>query len=456
MNQQAVPQDGSRMRQVDPHRLAWGVLLIAFAAFCLLCVAGVLAVDFFLFQSSVPMEPVLSLGRGTVGLTNLSSSLEQVGRNNAAISPGMVVSTDPQSQGTILFYDTTSDEVLLASVTLSNGSSATLRGATRPRFEWSRTQPVISLTDVIGELSVEVPETSSKEVMINVQTGAGTLVTLQGPGEYIVNANAEQVTVFNRQGEAVLIPQDRQMGHFVPVDGMGTLTYADNSFSQNAGYVDLLADSGFEHLRDGTGETGGPGWVCGSDPGDNPAGHHEFVWSDGMSVLRFFRGDGATSHGRTSCAQSFGQSGLDIQDSGFNYLSLSATLNIEYQSLSVCGFVDGSECPLMLRMDYIDANGDAQRWHHGLYAREAGPQSNYPLRCDTCLQDHDLVYGQAWYTYRSSNLLTLFNPDPAPASVVAIWFYASGHEFDVRVSNVSLIGAHLDLESEEANLQTIP
>jgi hypothetical protein len=173
------------------------------------------------------------------------------------------------------------------------------------------------------------------------------------------------------------------------------------------------------------------------------------VLTQGRNSLRFFRGDGATSHGRSSCVQSFGQSGLDVQDADFNYLSLNASLFIAGQSLQVCGF-DGSECPFTLRMDYIDAEGEAQNWYHGFYAREA---PNFPLRCSGCLFDHDQVNELAWYTYKSPNLLTLFSPEPPPARIVAIWIYASGHQFDVRVSDVALLTANLDLDSEDVSQQ---
>jgi hypothetical protein len=243
-----------------------------------------------------------------------------------------------------------------------------------------------------------------------------------------------------------LNPADRQqIGHFIPEDSMGKIDYATGEFTGARGYVELLADSDLDRLREGATDSGLPNWVCSNDPGDSPSGSFEFMLTAGVESLRMVRGDGATSHGRTSCVQSFGQTGLDIQAAGFNYLALNATLFIENQTLQVCGF-DGSECPITLRVDYIDAEGEAQNWHHGFYALEA---PNFPVRCSGCLHDHEQVNQQAWYDYRSPNLLTLFSPDPPPATIVAIWVYASGHEWDVRVSEVSLLAANLDLESEE-------
>ena len=54
---------------------------------------------------------------------------------------------------------------------------------------------------------------------------------------------------------------------------------------------------------------------------------------------------------------------------------------------------------------------------------------------------------------------TITNPDDpttlmevSPASIVGMMFYASGHQFDVRIEEMALIAAHLDnVEPATAN-----
>lgn len=450
-----------KTRWIEPHRLAWGVLLVSFAIFCVLAAAAIIGIDYFLFQSTIPIYATLSLGRGTVGVMEPANPIEQIGRNGTLLTSGMVVGTDPQSQGTIRFYDPQADNHLIATITLHNNSGLTLREASRPRFEWSRARHILDLTRVTGKLSVDIFDMTGRELFISIATQAGAIVNLEGEGSYIVNAAPDLLSLVNRSGIATLIPPDLKQGHSVPVDGLGIVRYTDNSVEQRPGFVDLLADSDFSILRaSGDGSTV-PVWVCGNDPGDNPAGLYEFIPIEGELPLRFLRANNATNHGRTSCVQSFGQAGADILTNGYNYLSLRATFFIEYQSLNACG-TDGSECPLMLRMDYLDANGDAQRWFHGFYAREAGDQDNYPLRCSTCLQDHDLINEKAWYTYESPNLLNLLTPVNAdgtmglpPRSIVGVWFYASGHQYDVRLKEVALLATKQE-PSEAAQPATTP
>jgi hypothetical protein len=428
------------IRQIDPHRLAWGVLLAAFAIFCTIAISAIVGINYFLFQSTVPIKSVLSLGRGTVGIMELANSIEQIGRNGDSLLAGTVISTDPQSQGTIQFFDPQAADDLVASVTLHNGSVLTLRQAARPRFEWSQTRHLIELGNVSGRLSVTVPSLPGRDVLVNIETGAGAIVNLEGGGRYMINASADQLSVINREGTATFIPPDLRQGHSIPPNRQGIIRYTDNTVEQKPGYVNLVRDSSFQTLNGGSLDQ--QSWVCGNDPSDNPAGSYDFVNMNGLMPLRFIRADNAITHGRTSCVQSFGQGGVDIRAANYNYLAVRATLNIQSQSLNACGS-DGSECPLMLRMDYIDNTGKGQRWFHGFYAREADPQSNYRQRCASCVQDHDLINQGAWYTYESPNLLTLLEETP-PVSIVSIWFYASGHQWDVRIGEVSLIGAQMD------------
>ncbi len=453
MNQEAVLSDNpslNKTRFTDPQRLAWGVLLLAFAIFCLIAVTVIVGIDYFLFQSTVPIRPVLNVGRSTVGLIEAGNSAEQVGRNGELLANGMMISTYPQSQGAVYFLDPEDGDQVVAVVTLHNNASATLRQASRPRFEWSRAQHVIDLDNVTGKLSIDIPAADHREVLVNVETRAGAIVNLQGAGQYSINATSNQLSVINHDGTVTLISPRRQQGYSIPQNGRGLVRYADNEVEQTFGLVNLLADRRFESLHNSPTES--QVWICNNDPGNSPRGQYEFILENGLDILRFIRADDATTPGRISCLQSFGQSGLNIAETGYNYLILRASMFIEYQSLDACGF-QGSECPLTLRIDYVDSEGDGQTWHHGFYAVEADPQANYPLRCSSCLQDHDLINSGAWFTYESPNLLTLLQRDPdplvpgdetRPASIVGVWFYASGHQYDVRVGEVSLLGGYLD------------
>src|SRR5690606_22123257 len=197
-------------------------------------------INYFLFQSTVPIKSVLSLGRGTVGIMELANSIEQIGRNGDSLLAGTVISTDPQSQGTIQFFDPQAADDLVASVTLHNGSVLTLRQAARPRFEWSQTRHLIELGNVSGRLSVTVPSLPGRDVLVNIETGAGAIVNLEGGGRYMINASADQLSVINREGTATFIPPDLRQGHSIPPNRQGIIRYTDNTVEQKPGYVNLV------------------------------------------------------------------------------------------------------------------------------------------------------------------------------------------------------------------------
>jgi hypothetical protein len=322
--------------------------------------------------------------------------------------------------------------------------------ASRPRFEWSRALHEIVLDNVIGEVSVDTKASNGQQIRIIAQTPAGAVVNINRNGRYEIEAASEQLRVFNTEGNAIIIPVDVQNGgRDIPVGGMGAVNYEDNSIEIQTGFVDLLNDANFEALSSGVVDPSSPAWSCSNAPSNDPPSNFDFLNMAGLDVLHFVRGDNAETHGWTFCVQSFGQNGIDVNLDEFDELFFRTSFYIQHQSLGTCGF-QGSECPFALRMDYIDADGKPRKWFHGFYSQET---PGFPTRCDseTCREDHDRVHGQAWYTYESPNLLTFFLPpvdsfdedlpDLSPRKILSVWLYASGHEYDVRLREVSLIAS---------------
>lgn len=427
----------------NPQRLAWGVILLAFAAFCVLCVSIGVGVSYFLFQSTLPMDVVLAVGRGSVGIVEPTN--ERFSRSQTVISPSTEISTDSQSQARVAFVGSEEDGQLIADLTLNINSSVNFRSAVRPRFNWSTSDYLIDLREAVGELDLTISRHVSRDVTVSVQPldKPNVFINLDGPGRYTIDISRSQIAVYNRDGKAFIILEGRQ-GYSIPVHERGVF-YAENSQVEILpGYVNLLRNSSFDTLNPsaGTGSTQEllNAWICGNDPNDNPPGSYRSQLYEGRMTLRLERYQDATTHGRTFCFQTFGSSGLNIQSLNLDQLSLRLSFFVHHQSLSICG-IDGSECPLTLRMDYIDQEGESHNWFHGFYTRR-DPQSPSPLRCDSCAQEHEFINEKSWYTYNSGNLLTLFPEDQKINSIIGIWFYASGHQYDVQVEEVSLLAQY--------------
>lgn len=431
-----TPQKNHTSQRADPQRLAWGVLLIAFAIFCVICVITGIGVNFFLFQSTIPMTSTLSVARGSAGANELLVGAP------TGISFNADIRTVAQSQATLAFIDQEANNRLIASVTLKENSTLRLQSALRPRFDWSTTDYEIDLTRISGRFEILIGERLGRDVSVRLTTSQGALVNLKNSGRYSIDTSDASVRVVTREGDAILIPPNLEYGIAIPPQNQGIVYTSNNHVELKPGYTDLLRNSYFRKMNPNV--TIGAeldGWVCANDADDTPRGSYRSQFMDGVMTLRLERYEGATSHGRTSCLQTF-QPGLSLVDSPYNYFALRTTFRIHFQSLSACG-IDGSECPLMLRMDYIDRKGEAKTWYHGFYA-ENNPQLETPLRCDSCSQEHESINKDIWYTYDSGSLFALFPPDQRPVSIIGIMFYASGHQYDVQISEVALLGGHVD------------
>ena len=124
-------------------------------------------------------------------------------------------------------------------------------------------------------------------------------------------------------------------------------------------------------------------------------------------------------------------------------LVLHLKVRIDYHSLSVCGD-KGSECQIMVRIDYIDTAGGNRQWVHGFYALEdPGLDFQLPYYCVTCPEpgsgNHHRVRDKTWFLYDSPNLMETLPSEFRPAIIQSVRVYASGHSYDSMVTDVELL-----------------
>jgi hypothetical protein len=129
----------------------------------------------------------------------------------------------------------------------------------------------------------------------------------------------------------------------------------------------------------------------------------------------------------------------DVTD--FDSMILMISMMISEQSLGVCG-QQGSECPLIVRIEYIDENNVDQTWQQGFYA-VGDISSETPDVCIACpppLNEHQRIpFGQLVF-YESDNLLNQLDLQGIlPVQVKSITLISSGHTFDTNVIDVALM-----------------
>jgi hypothetical protein len=388
-------------RRINHQQLAWGVLLLSFAIFCVIALFVVVGAHYFLFQSRIPMQATVHVARGTPTLigTNL---IETAVTRPSDILYNSVLATDTQSQASVSFVDQNRDNRLVATVTVQGGSSLNLRQGSRPRFDWSSDAYWFDFDDVYGEFDIFVADGADRPILINFRTTLGPSARLISGGHYTLIAAGQRVQVVNYSGDAVLIGAERR-SQSISAGQTATVQVGTNEFTLLS-HVDSLGDMGFTpnnvlDINAAPEQVDSQVWVCNNtvDNPDEPMGSIGLTMVEGRPALRLFRGDNAESHGATQCWHGLGISTAGLDVSSFGSVSIRATFRIVNQTLSACGTA-GSECPLTLAMDYIPENGGQPvKWYHGFYAF-VDPNRVFPLRCDTCSEQHEQINPGVWYT----------------------------------------------------------
>lgn len=454
-------------RLKNPVQVAWGVLLLAFAIFCTIALFGLLAVHYFFFVSTVPMDATVAVARGGVGYTPLDFNERAVGDEPQLLNIGHIVKPNPQSQALVTFRDPYQDNRVVATLSLDDSNaSITLRTAARPRFDWGDARFLIELERVQGDIEVFVADGyDSSNFLLLLETVPGASIRVSSSGQAsvrIVNTRAE---VTNYRGEVVM-HDESLAAKSIPPGYIGRIQ-ADQSVIevfQNP-LLNLVKNNTFTDVHRrvvDTVETISPlEWGCGNAAESTPNGNFTIAREEGRQALFLVRGGDAETHGETFCQQGGSPDAedtstwIDVRDYG--YLALKTSFYINFQSLNRCG-QQGSECPLMVRIDYmappLEEGGELRplTFIYGFYAVNNLnlPQidctgvpnciqpADWPYRCLSCAQEHILVREKRWYTYSTGNILSTLPDEQKPLYITRIRFYASGHQYDVRVSELSL------------------
>jgi hypothetical protein len=143
-------------------------------------------------------------------------------------------------------------------------------------------------------------------------------------------------------------------------------------------------------------------------------------------VAEFYRD--AVNHAEVGITQEIN---YDVRD--FASLELHMTVNIVSQNIlgfGGCGYL-GSECPIIVRIDYKDIHGTDREWLHGFYT--GSPAEDWPLNWWS-----EKLEAGTWQPYNSGNLMQELDGTP-PALIQSVTIHASGHSFDAMVTEMELL-----------------
>lgn len=407
--------------------MAWAILVGAL----MVCIGTAILVPVLLNtyrqHASRSLEVEVEANQGTVGVVQEDGESVALfaGDPSFALEPGNMVLTNATDTA-LLLARAPEEGPLVTRIQVYGSTQLALDQSLSPRFESSSEGNELELDLLAGRILLSVPNEQARLLRLSVKTPQG-IVSIEEPGQYSVSAtnSASEVTVLQgildlRTGEQELSLSGDQRAIMVGQGRLeGPLT-AERNLISNGEFSDGLDM-----------------WLPLS-PNTEISGQSDAeiaVESGDPEPALVFRRVGV-GHADTGIRQVIG---ADVTD--FESLKLLLSMRVAEQSLGVCG-EQGSECPIIVRIEYVDVNGVDQTWQQGFYAvGDVGQDTpDVCVACPPPLNEHQrLPFGQIAF-YESDNLLEkLSQSGIAPAQIKSITIIGSGHSFDAQIFDVSLI-----------------
>lgn len=409
-------------------RLAWAILIGSFFVCLFITVSVPLAANAFVQNATVELATTIQANQGTVGIDDAGGvrSAALVGEPPQSVEAGSSILTDASASAIMLIGAPNTDQ-LLARLTIDSNTDIALTRATTPRFGLSNADQHVDLAMDNGRILVTILESDTSPAELRVVTPQGQVV-IRDPGQYSVDVNNAQTQVVVQDGLATAVALNQSLAlteherAVIPTEQapIGPLTPARN-LVQNGDF-----SGGFDSWAQYT-------WKV--ELSDQPKGRTDIAEVDGEPALRFERG--GVGHADARVRQS-----IDANVADFDELNLQLTLRVQSQSLGVCG-IQGSECPLFVRIDYVDTNGVDQVWQHGFFASGEVNDNTTPGACVSCAviqSSHERVPLGQDYFYEVDLRDELARQGALPPGFIkSVSLVASGHSFVTDVIDVALV-----------------
>jgi FecR-like protein len=393
------------MHERDVEKIAWGVLLGAFALFLVLLFGIPAAIYWYLNTATDVHDSNLTVLSGTVivDVPGRDSSGERATR---LVPESSTIRTDATSRVNLTLFDG-------STVIVFPDTQLTLNTVRTPKFSMSTLPAQVGIELHSGRIRLSVVQSAD---LHEVRAGTPQGESFFGRGDYLVEVANDQMDVVVRSGQAHVRGQNVSLA--LNARERALLKVGQPPRGPLPAERDLLANGAFTDLLKDT-------WQVYNDQGgDGPSINGTVTVTDdqGHHGVRFQRQGSNGNHNETGIVQ---QVGKDVSDA--EIIRLRADLLVAFQSLSGGGYLS-SEYPVMIKIRYRDIKGGENIWVRGFYYQnDTHSQTN----------DGEQVKQGLWYPYESPNLADVLNPKPAQILSVAI--YASGWDFDSMVSDVGLI-----------------
>jgi hypothetical protein len=431
----------ARQRFSRTERTAWAIMLLAFAVFCSLASATAYAGYRVITAPAAPTVMAQRVDLVASSIRRVGSTRKEVLADSLTLSIGdrMIVDSGPPGVGARLLTGDAIVGLWPDSTMLVEESDA---GKLRLRLEEGQ-----ALVDLAR------PETA----LIVAADALAHEVELKGPGRYRLRwlSNNGMITAVAERGATSAFEMSTDNG----VARIGELMVAAGQRYLVNGSSDWKP-ARWQLLRDGDfGAYSLDEYLKTLDPDAN--GRAADTWrlsrqalaegakeKSGLFFLNRECPPADVTDGQCRNAMRFARLGRNDKDShtgmtqevradvaAYKSVTLGADIRIDYQSLSKGG-ADGTECPLLARVDYRNATSDAHI-DYCFWAFDdgvTGTTSVLPWIRTTRL---DL---KTWYHFA----VDLRKEIPDLRAVERVTFYSNGHDYDATVANISLVAEGLN------------
>ncbi len=414
----------------NPERLAWTIMLSSFFLCCGLTIGLPYSAWWFVNNATVIPEAIVAAGQGTLLVTQTPGSPPIAVTTSQSMTMTdedyMISTLESNGQGTLDVMGPGRQSIV--TLRIYEGTQITLTRLASPRFTWSPNAHEVGFKIGHGGVRVYVPPEQARSVDVRVSTPLGDAV-LEGEGAFLIEVEdgaaqvsvTRNIVVINCRQDRIIVGPDQD----AKLNQEGCSRVEGDQRGRN-----LVRGGDFrEPLQ--------PVWQLASQTKAGfPAGIIEEVTSEGQPAVRFLRS--AADWGMTGIDQTLD---ANIRDKPTVILHL--WVRIDSQNLDVCG-VEGTECPIMVRIEFEDRDGNRKTWMEGFYAQD-DPAISTPMGCaPSCREIYPpqwrYVAPHQWEPYESPNLIEeLSKAGFTPRTITSISISASGHSYAALVRDVQLL-----------------
>lgn len=422
-------ENENEYRLQNRQRLAWGILVGSFTLCLFITISIPFIINAALQNTKRPLTTILEANQGTVRVDNGNneSSVLIAGESGQAILPKSRIFTDATSAASMLIYPNDGAESPLARVQIYSRSTVDLNEAAIPRFSVSDEDQELTLHLDSGRVQLNVPKSYGRPFHTTITTPHGEAVFSES-GQYTVLVDNESTQVTVLTGRSTVLAQDETLS--LTSNERGEILASSPPTGPLATERNLIQNGNFDDYWDNWSV-----YVWNVELPDEPKGSSGLAEMAGETAIRFQRE--GTGHADIKMRQIVDQDVTDFQD-----LQLQLTFRVSEQSLGVCG-VQGSECPLFIRVNFTDDSGIRRTWQQGFYAN-GSISPNTPDACISCavVQDTHVQVPMNVVQFFETDLLAELarQGSPPPRFIEDISLVSSGHSFAVDIIDVALIG----------------